>query len=117
MAFGTKSAGLDNKAKAVIISVAAVIVILGGILIYLAIKANEDNKAAALKYNFNKYYPDTYNTVEELLPDADYDDDGIETGSTLCAAFCPHDMDVHLKDLLAIYIPRKMDGESLGITD
>ena len=47
----------------------------------------------------------------------DYGDDGVETGSTLCAAFCPHDMDIHLKDLLAIYIPRKMDGESLGISD
>ena len=78
MAFSTKSAGLDNKTKSVIISIAAIIIILGGILIYLAVKANEDNKAAALKYNFNKYYPDTYNTVEELEADADYDSDGIK---------------------------------------
>ncbi len=83
MAFGSRSAGLDNKAKAVIISVAAVIVILGGILIYLAVKANEDNKAAALKYNFNKFYPDTYNTVEELKADADYDDDGISNANEI----------------------------------
>lgn len=81
MAFGTKSAGLDTKAKTVIISIAAVIVIIGGILIYLAVKANEDNKAAALKYNFNKYYPDTFNTVEELESDADYDGDGISNAN------------------------------------
>ena len=71
----------DNKTKTILISIAAVIVLFIGVLIYLAVKANEDNKIAALKYNFNKYYPSTYNTVEELDPDADYDGDGINNSS------------------------------------
>lgn len=76
MATRRLSAGIDTKAKTIIISIAAAVVVLGGILVYLAVKANEDNKIAALKYNFNKFYPDTYNTVEELDADADYDGDG-----------------------------------------
>jgi uncharacterized protein YegL len=81
MAAGRFAAGLDNRKKAVILSAAAAVLIIGGILIYLAVKANEDNKIAALKYNFNKYYPDTFNTVEALDPDADYDGDGISNSS------------------------------------
>ena len=65
----------SNKAKTIIIAIAAIVVLLGGVLIYLAVKANEDNKIAALKYNFNKFYPDTFNSVEMLDPESDYDED------------------------------------------
>ncbi len=73
----------SSKAKTVIIAIAAIVVVLGGILIYLAIKANEDNKIAALKYNFNKFYPDTYNSVEELDADGDYDGDMLKNGDEI----------------------------------
>ena len=77
MAIGRSSGGTDTKTKTILISAAAVVVVLGGILAYLAVKANEDNKVAALKYNFNRFYPDTYDTVEELDPNADYDGDSV----------------------------------------
>lgn len=80
MASGRSSGGTDPKTKTILIAAAAVVIILGGILTYLAIKANEDNKVAALRYNFNKYYPDTYDTVEKLDEDADFDGDGISNG-------------------------------------
>ena len=75
--------GGNSKAKTILIASAAAVVILGGILIYLAVKANEDNKIAALKYNFNKFYPSTYNTVEEIDASADYDGDGISNGDEI----------------------------------
>ena len=74
------SGGSDSKAKTVLISAAAAVVVIGGILIYLAVKANEDGKIAALKYNFNRYYPETYDSVEILDPEKDYDNDGIKNG-------------------------------------
>ncbi len=66
----------NSKAKPIIIAAAAVVVVIVIILAYLAIKANEDNRIAQLRYNFNKFYPDTFNTIEELDPKADYDADG-----------------------------------------
>ena len=71
----------NSKAKPIIIAAAAVVVILVIILAYLAIKANEDNRIAQLRYNFNRYYPDTFNTIEELDPKADYDADGYSNES------------------------------------
>ena len=66
----------DSKAKPIIITIAAVAVVLVIILAYLGIKASEDNRIAQLRYNFNRFYPGTYNSVEQLDEDADYDGDG-----------------------------------------
>ncbi|MBP5604422.1 MAG: hypothetical protein J6X60_02615, partial [Ruminiclostridium sp.] len=73
----SNSTGSGSKAKAVIILAAAAVIAVGGILIYLALKANEDNKAAALKANFTKYWTDSFNNTEVYDPDADYDGDKI----------------------------------------
>ena len=67
-----------SKAKPVIIAAAAIAAGAIGILGYLAIKANEDNRTASLRYNFNKYFPTTYNTRELIGADEDYDADGIK---------------------------------------
>lgn len=73
------SAAADpSKAKPVIIAVAGAAAVTIAILGYLAVKANEDNRVAALKYNFNRYFPTTFNTAEDIDGEADYDSDGIK---------------------------------------
>lgn len=71
------AAAEGSKTKPVIIAAAGVAAAAIGILGYLAVKANEDNRVAALKYNFNRYFPTTYNTREIIDAEADYDADGI----------------------------------------
>lgn len=80
MASVNRKAVTSSKAKTVIISLAAAVVLIGGVLLYLAVKANEDNKIAALRYNFNKFFPETFDTVIDLDSAADYDNDGITNG-------------------------------------
>lgn len=91
----------DSKAKPVIITIAAVLAVIAGILGYLYIKANEDRRIASLRFNFNRFYPDTYNSAEELDPSADYDGDGI-----------PNSEEVTFKTSLI-----SADSDSDGLTD
>lgn len=74
-----------SKAKPLIIGIAAAAVVAIGILGYLAMKANEDNLSAALRYNFNRFYPSTYNTAEEMKDDADQDRDGVKNADEAAA--------------------------------
>ncbi len=69
--------GDGSKAKLILIPAAAVALVVIGILVYLAIKANEDNRVSALRYKFNQFFPGTYNTVETIDGDGDYDGDGV----------------------------------------
>ena len=66
-----------SKAKLVIIGIAGAAAIAIGMLGYLAVKANEDSRTAALRYNFSKYFPATYNSAETVDGKEDYDADGI----------------------------------------
>ena len=66
-----------SKAKPIIIAAAAAIAVLGGTLGYLAYNANEENRVAALRYEFNRYYPHTYNPTVTLDAEDDYDSDGL----------------------------------------
>lgn len=61
--------------KPIIIAAASALAVVGGICGYLAFKANEDNKLAALRYDFNRYYPSTFNTVEVIDESANQDGD------------------------------------------
>lgn len=73
----------DSKAKPVLITIAAILAVLIGILGYLSYKANEDGRIASLRFNFNRFYPDTYNSPEELDSSADYDGDGISNSDEI----------------------------------
>lgn len=66
-----------GKAKPILISVGAVVVVGGSVIGWLAIKANNENKIAALKYDFNSVYPKTFNTSEVIDPAQDFDRDGL----------------------------------------
>ena len=75
----------DSKAKPILITIAALAVAAVVLLAYLAIKANEDDRIAALRYNFNRFYPGSFNTSETLDPDGDYDSDGVSNADELAA--------------------------------
>lgn len=66
-----------GKAKPILISVGAVLVVGGSVIGWLAYKANEENKIAALKYDFNTAYPKSFNTSEIIDPAQDFDRDGL----------------------------------------
>ncbi len=112
-----------SKAKPVIIAAAGAAAAAIGILGYLAVKANEDNRVAALKYNFNRYYPTTYNTVESIDGDADYDADGItnadETAgkTSLISADTDGDGLTDSAELLCGTDPNNADSDGDGIKD
>ena len=54
----------NPKVKAIIIGTAGLMVLLLGIFAFVAIKSNDDNRIAALRYRFNQYYPGTFNHME-----------------------------------------------------
>ena len=71
-----------SKKPAIIIS--ALAVAATGITIgVIAHNTAEQNKIAAFKYNFNQFYPETFNSSEEIAPDMDYDDDGLSNAEEL----------------------------------
>ncbi len=112
-----------SKAKPVIIGIAAAAVLAIGILGYLAVKANEDNLSAALRYNFNKFYPSTYNTAEEMKDDADQDRDGVKNAdeaaakTSLIAADTDSDGLTDSREKEAGTDPTNPDSDGDGIKD
>ncbi len=63
--------------KPFIVILALVLAALGITIGVIAFNTAEANKIAALKYEFNQFYPNTYDTAEPIDPDIDYDKDGL----------------------------------------
>lgn len=63
------------RKKPIIITAVAGLAVLGGTLGYIAYKTNADNQIAGLRYKFNQDYPRTFNSVEIIDPENDYDKD------------------------------------------
>lgn len=76
-----------SGSKKPIIIVSAIAVAAAGITIgVIANNAAQENKIAAAKYNLNQFYPETYNSSEEIAPDTDYDSDGLTNAEELSLA-------------------------------
>lgn len=65
------------RKKPIIITAVTALAVLGGTLGYISYKTNADNKIAALKYQFNQDYPHTFNSIEYIDPENDYDKDNL----------------------------------------
>lgn len=63
--------------KPLIIISSLILAALGITIGVIAFNTAEANKIAALKYEFNQFYPDTYDTAEPIDPNTDYDKDGL----------------------------------------
>ncbi len=65
------------RKKPIIITAVTALAVLGVTLGYISYKTNADNKIAALKYQFNQDYPRTFNSIEYIDPENDYDKDNL----------------------------------------
>ena len=72
--------------KPLIFILAAAVAATGITIGVIAHNTAEQNRIAALKYNFNQFYPGTYDTSEEIAPDTDYDNDGLSNSEELALA-------------------------------
>lgn len=66
-----------GKAKPILISVGAVIAVGCVVIGWMAYQANQENKIAALKYDFNSAYPKSFNASVSIDPEDDFDRDGL----------------------------------------
>lgn len=73
-------AGVSKPVVAVGVSA---LLILGGTLGYIAYKTKADNRIAELKYAFNLGYPSTFNHIETIDPQQDYDKDNLSNAAEL----------------------------------
>lgn len=77
----------NTGSKKPLIIISAVAAAAAGITIgVIAHNTAEQNRIAALKYNFNQFYPETFNSSEETAPDTDYDGDGLTNAEELSLA-------------------------------
>ena len=70
-----------SKAKPIIITSSIAGAVLIGVLGFMAVRANEENRIAALRYDFNRQFPDTFDTVENIDPEQDTDKDGLNNSA------------------------------------
>jgi len=66
-----------GKVKPILISAGAVIAVGGAVIGWMAYQANQENKIAALKYDFNSVYPKSFNAAVLIDPEDDFDRDGL----------------------------------------
>lgn len=69
--------------KPIIIFSALAVAATGITIGVIAHNTAEQNKIAAFRYNFNQFYPETFNSSEEITSDMDYDDDGLSNAEEL----------------------------------
>ncbi len=70
-----KNAG--SRAKPIIISASAAAAALAAVIGWTAYQTSRDNRAAELKYEFNQFYPGSFDTPEKIDSEQDFDRDGL----------------------------------------
>ncbi len=78
--------GTGGKAKPIIIASCTVVAVIGAVIGWTAYSTARNNQIAELKYEFNKFYPNSFNTDESFDPQADYDKDGLSNADEVLSS-------------------------------
>lgn len=68
---------LSGRAKLILAGASAGIVIVGLAIGWTAYQTGKENRIASLKYEFNQFYPTSFNAAETVNPEEDSDRDGL----------------------------------------